>query len=98
MIIKKDLDSLVKDLGRLVAEKLPSDPDVKLPADVQATIARGEEAFKNQSRSVSTRVRDDSDLIPRIITSVIDQSIQDRRDAILTPERYKRRGTVDNHR
>ena len=76
----------------MVAEKLPSDPDVKLPADVQATIARGEEAFKNQSRSVSTRVRDDSDLIPRIITSVIDQSIQDRRDAILDARALQTKG------
>ena len=72
-----------KDLGELVAEELPCDPDVKLPADVQATIARGEEAFQKQSRSEGARVSDASGLIPSIITSVVDQRVQDRRDTNL---------------
>ena len=67
----------------MVAEELPCDPDVKLPADVQATIARGEEAFQKQSRSEGARVSDASGLIPSIITSVVDQRVQDRRDTNL---------------
>jgi hypothetical protein len=81
-----------KNLGHLVAKELPSDPAVKLPADVQALIARGEAAFKNQSRSGSTRVRDGSDLSPSIITSVIDQSVQDLRDTILEARELQTKG------
>ena len=50
---------------------------------MQATIARGEAAFKKQSRSEGARVPDASGLVPSIITSVIDVSVQDRRDANL---------------
>lgn len=67
-------------LGTTIAETLLCDPAVTLPADIQASIARGEEAFKNQSRSEGARVPHGSGPIPNIITSVIDQSVQDRRD------------------
>ena len=70
-----------KDLGSLVAEPLPCDPDVTLPADVRATIVRGEEAFKNQRPPKRTRLS--ASELPNVITSVIDQNIQDGRDANL---------------
>ena len=83
-----------KKLGVLVPEQLPIDPAVKLPADVQATIARGNAAFKratrNKKRNIPSRGR-----MPTIITSVIDQGVQDRRDANLDarekPTKGKRR-------
>ena len=42
-----------KQLGDLIAELLPCDPDVKLPADVRATIARGDAAFKTRRHTFS---------------------------------------------
>jgi hypothetical protein len=74
-----------------IVETWRSDPDVRLPADVQTAIARGEAAFKNQSRHADTRVRDD-DGIPEIITSVVDQSVQDRRDANLDAREQPTKG------
>jgi hypothetical protein len=76
-------------LGVLVVEKSPIDPAVKLPADVQATIARGEGAFKQQSH---IRNSGRSDLAPPIITSVVDQSVQDRRDANLDAQQLPLKG------
>lgn len=81
-----------KGLGSLVAEKLPNDPAVKLPADVQDTIARGETAYNEQSRCRGTRIPDGGDLIPTIITSAVDQSIQDRRDTNLDVQEQSKAG------
>lgn len=76
-----------QNLGVLVAEELPTDPSVRLPSDVQATVARGEKAFENQKRSGHLRVHKASIAIPRIITSVTDQRVQDRRDVNLDARR-----------
>jgi len=78
-------NALGKKLGALVPEQYPIDPDpaVKLPADVQATIARGNAAFRRQGRSTAFRNPKGGRQTPPIITSVIDQEIQDRRDANL---------------
>jgi hypothetical protein len=70
-----------KDLGSLVGDALPCDPDVTLPADVRAAIVRGEAAFKNQRRPKRTGLS--ANELPNVITSVIDQNIQDGRDANL---------------
>ena len=78
-----------KKLGDLATEQAPVDSDVKLPADIRTTIARGQEAFKKQSRSESTPVPDPS---AKIITSVIDQSVQDRRDANLNARAQPTKG------
>jgi hypothetical protein len=73
-----------KDLGVLVAEELPCDPAVKLPADVRATIARGEAAFRNQGPYNLPGSPNRADRTnPRVITSVVDQKVQERRDANL---------------
>ncbi len=79
-------DPTVGGLGDLVGEQLPLDPDVKLPADLQRTVARGEEAFKR------TRGLAAGDVIPSIITSVIDQRVQDRRDANLSARELPTKG------
>jgi hypothetical protein len=84
-------DPTVGGLGDLVGEQFPLDPDVELPADVQRTIARGEEAFKRQKRS-RTRGLAASDVVPSIITSVIDQEVQDRRDANLDARELPTKG------
>lgn len=81
-----------KDQGDLVGEPLSSDPNVKLPADVQATIARGKAAFERQKRSEGTRGPGAGDVIPGIITSVIDQEVQDRRDANLDARELPTKG------
>ena len=54
------------------------DPSVNPSADVRTTIARGEAAFKNRSRSRTT-----DQPTPRIITSVMDQEVQDQRDTTI---------------
>jgi hypothetical protein len=71
---------------------LPSDPDVILPADVRAAIARGESAFESQCRSVSTGEAAPGEAIPRIITSVVDQQVQDSRDAVLDARELESKG------
>jgi hypothetical protein len=78
-----------KKLGVLVAEELPIDPAVTLPADVQATIARGEAAYKRQSHNRNSGCRD---LVPRVITSVADQNVQDRREANLEAQQRPPKG------
>jgi hypothetical protein len=69
------------------ALKLPIDRSVKLPLDVHETILRGEAAFERQGRS---RTADRP--MPNIITSVMDQEVQDRRDAILDARASKSAG------
>jgi hypothetical protein len=67
--------------------QLPIDPDVKLPADIQGTIARGKAAHRKFKKSWRKQ-----ELIrpkgpaggPFFITSVVDKEIQDRRDAALS--------------
>jgi|GraSoiStandDraft_24_1057298.scaffolds.fasta_scaffold132743_3 hypothetical protein len=61
--------------------------DVPLPADIQATIARGEAAFKRQSRSVGIGAS-----VPTIITSVVDQQVQDSRDLALDARELQSKG------
>lgn len=69
--------------------QLPIDPEVKLPADVRASIARGEAKFqefqrqyKKQQRTIHT---DPKATAPSsIISSVVDQKTQDRRDAAIS--------------
>ena len=72
-----------KNLGVLVPKQLPNDPAVKLPSDIQSTIARGNAAFRRQGHFTASRNPKRGRKTPTIITSVIDQEIQDRRDANL---------------
>jgi hypothetical protein len=67
--------------------QLPIDPDVKLPADVRASIARGEAKFQEYQRGYKKRRRQRITHINRkattrsiFIMSVVDQEVQDRRD------------------
>lgn len=69
--------------------QLPIDPDVKLPADVRASIARGEAKFQEFQRQYKKQQRtthtDPKAAAPSsIISSVVDQKIQDRRDAAIS--------------
>ena len=86
----------VATIGAVTAKRLaelPIDPDVKLPADVQATIARGETEFqrykrkfyrhKKQQRINNTAPKDRASP-PVFITSVVDKEVQDHRDAALS--------------
>src|SRR5262249_5073235 len=70
------------------AAQLPIDPDVKLPADIQASIARGKAAYRNFKKSWRKQ-----ELIrpkgpaggPFFITSVVkNEEVQERRDAALS--------------
>jgi hypothetical protein len=72
--------------------RLPVDKHVKLPADVQTTIARGETEFqrakrkfnrRKERRRTSNTAPDGSATVPSFITSVADKEVQDRRDAAL---------------
>jgi hypothetical protein len=71
--------------------QLPIDPDVKLPADVRASIARGEAKFQEFQREYKKRRRQRITHINRkattrsiFIMSVVDQEVQDRRDAAIS--------------
>ena len=55
-------------------------------------IARGEAAFKRQKPVEGTRGLAASDVVPKIITSVIDQRVQDRRDANLDAREIPTKG------
>jgi hypothetical protein len=79
-------------LQSTIEKDLPIDPDVILPVDVQATIARGEAAFESQGRSVSTGEAAPGGAIPKIITSVVDQAVQDARDTVLDARELKSKG------
>jgi hypothetical protein len=67
--------------------QLPIDPDVKLPADIQATIARGKAAYRKFKKSWRKQ-----ELIrpkgpaggPFFIASVVKEEVQERRDAALS--------------
>jgi hypothetical protein len=73
---------------------LPIDPDVPLPADVQAKIARGEAErqkfkrrfyrYKKQQQRIGHTSRKASAPPSIFITSVVDQEVQDRRDAAIS--------------
>ena len=70
---------------------LPIDPEVKLPADVRASIARGEAKFQEFQRGYKKRRRQRITHINRkattrsiFIMSVVDQEVQDRRDAAIS--------------
>ncbi len=62
-------------------QDLPADPAVRLSPDIQATIARGETAFQQQSQR-KTVLRNHE--LPRIITAATDQGVQDQRDSYVT--------------
>ena len=83
--------------------QLPIDPDVKLPDDIQATIARGEAKFKKFKRKFyryKKQLQRISDTSPKasspsnriFITSVVDKEVQDRRDAALDALERQSRG------
>jgi hypothetical protein len=81
-----------KDELQITIEKdVPIDPGVILPADVQATIARGEAAL-SQARSVRIGKAAPGAAIPKIITSVVDKEVQDSRDAVLDARERKSKG------
>lgn len=93
--VARNENALPSDLAVLHPEELPSDPDIKLPADVRATIARGNAAFERQTPHKNHRVPNHGGRTPRVITSVVDQDVQDRRDTNLNararPPKGKRR-------
>jgi hypothetical protein len=74
--------------------KLPVDPNVKLPSDVQATIAQGEAAFKNnkKGRRSKRHFAQNSGAAPTLLTAVTDQQVIDRRESILTQTAEELRG------
>jgi len=83
----------VREIGPKAGKKLsevPIDKEVKLPAAIQTTIARGEAAFQP-----SKRKRQEKSL-PRpnigFVTSVIDAKVQDRRDSVLKAKAQQSRG------
>jgi hypothetical protein len=79
--------------------ELPIDPEVKLPADVRATIAEGETAFRNQKkrrRSKSHSAHQCSGAGPTFITAVVDQGVQNRRESVLKRRPKNRAGNVDS--
>jgi hypothetical protein len=66
--------------------ELPVDPDVKLPADVQGTIAKGEVLAKKQKKRQNSKrdsILKGSRAGPIFGTAVVDQEVQNRRDAAL---------------
>ena len=74
---------------------LPVDPDVKLPAGVQATIAQGEAAFRNQKkrrRSKRDSAHRGSGAPPTFTTSVVDKEVRDRREWALNKKAQGSRG------
>jgi hypothetical protein len=69
--------------------QLPIDPEVELPTDITGTIARGEAKFqefqrhyKKQQRTTHTNPK--ATAPSPIISSVVDQKTQDRRDAAIS--------------
>src|SRR5262249_16780727 len=93
----------VANLGIARAKRLAHrriDPDVQLPADIQATIARGEAKFKKFKRKFYRYKRQQQRIgntsskasAPQFITSVVDKEIQDRRDAALDALERQSRG------
>jgi hypothetical protein len=69
------------------AAHLPADRDVKLPADIQASIARGKAAyrkFKKSGRKQELKRPKGSAGGPFFITSVVKKEVQERRDAALS--------------
>ena len=80
------------ELHGTIEKDLPIDAGVILPADVQATIARGEAAFESQGRSVSSGKAAPDGAIPKIVTSVVDQGVQDLRDIVLDARERKSKG------
>ena len=86
----RDMSPLIEFVEPSTAQEwgqLPIDPDVKLPADIQVTIARGKAAHRKFKKSWRKQ-----ELIrpkgpaggPFLITSVVDKEVQDRRDAALS--------------
>lgn len=71
-------DAYKNDLADFPVMLGASDPNVILPREIKATIACGEAAFKHQGGSAAS-----VGPMQRIITSVVDQAKQDRRDIIL---------------
>jgi len=74
-------------LGIMRVARRPCDPHVKLPTDISATIARGKAAFKQQKTCASAKS------IPKVITAVVDQDLQDHRDANLGARETVPKGT-----
>jgi hypothetical protein len=69
--------------------QLPIDRDVKLPADVRASIARGKAKFQEFQRQYkkqqqTTHSNPKATAPSSIISSAVDQKIQDRRDAAIS--------------
>jgi hypothetical protein len=69
--------------------RLPIDPEEELPTAIRATIARGEAKFQEFQRQYKKQQRtthtDPKATAPSsIISSVVDQKIQDRRDAAIS--------------
>jgi hypothetical protein len=72
-------------------EKVPIDKDVKLPAVIQAAIARGEAAFRTVERK-ARRKKPRAGASPSFVTSVVDKKVQDRRDRRLEAKAKQAKG------
>jgi hypothetical protein len=83
------------------AGKVPLDKGITLPADVQATVARGEAAFqssksrasrrKQLQRRTTTVTKNDAGVLS-FVTSVVDADIQERRDSALKAKAKQSKG------
>jgi hypothetical protein len=87
----RDMSPFIEFVEPLTAQEwtqLPIDPNVKLPADVQASIARGNAAYRKFKKSIRRKQELNRPRVPAIgtnfITSVVDKEVQDRRDAALS--------------
>ena len=89
---KDDVRESAAEMHGTIEKDPPIASDVTLPADVQATIARGEAAFKSQSRLIGTREVANGGSFPTIITSVVDQQVQDFRDVALDARELQSKG------
>jgi hypothetical protein len=89
---KDDVREPAAEMHGSIEKDPPIASDVTLPADIQATIARGEAAFKGQSRPVGTRGMANGGSFPTIITSVVDQQVQDLRDVALDARELQSKG------
>ncbi len=84
--------------GKKLTE-VPIDPDVKLPAEIQATIRRGEQAFKRESKrrkqgraQTCNPAPEGSTAVPSFITSVGDEEVQNHRESMLEAKAQQSRG------
>lgn len=78
------------DQGLSILETGRTDPDLKLPADIRATIERGQAAFKNQGHGLTSAHNKAN--VQEVIISVTPQDVEDRRDSNLDARERPEKG------